>query len=721
MQKDYSNQDLRSKDFRGQILTGVNFQNADIRGANFSKAKLVGAKFTGVKAGLTKTDIIFGFIASLILIILLIIGLQLAGQQVGNRLIPEIKPDNFPDEPWENIWLGLVILVMFAVFCFYSARKGLETAFKIMAGVGVVAVSLSFVYGFIQLFVGLVFGNPLDSLSVYLITPLSRTVMSVIIGFAIAAIASIMAVILSAIQITSGNQARNIFNFITLLFTIPIAILLSKSNADIITIIIGWLFAAIAIPTGNYIAKLALSKKKEYALVFDIAIILASINGTSFKEADLTNVDFTGATLQSADFREANLRNISWHNAKKIDLARVGESYLKYPEVQKLVVSRVVSTDEEKNIFDGFDLSGINLQGAYLVNASFIGANLNYANLQGAKLEDAIFTSANLNHANFQDTDLSSSILKQAQLDGTDFTGANLTGSYIEDWNITHDTKFDGVRCEYVYMRLPTKEKPNPLRKPDYEKEVFQDGDFGEFIKPIFDTLDLYHNQGIDPRAIAIAYKKLSENNPDAELEIVAIEKRGDDKLLIRVKTAASAKLSQLNAEYFLNYNQLKEIASEEAKALIAEKDDRIRSLENMVQTAVQSPKFYITNLQGDTHVTENRTFNLNGNSRYFEKIDKYHEEHHYAPETKQNLAEAAQEIQDLLNQLAQTNPTTTEYEKQELFNKFNEEVKTNSRIRDMILVGGIELIKMLCPPLGIPIEMGKKWLETAEKVKSRN
>jgi glycyl-tRNA synthetase beta subunit len=89
--------------------------------------------------------------------------------------------------------------------------------------------------------------------------------------------------------------------------------------------------------------------------------------------------------------------------------------------------------------------------------------------------------------------------------------------------------------------------------------------------------------------------------------------------------------------------------------------------------------------------------------------------------ETKQNLAEAAQEIQDLLNQLAQTNPTTTEYEKQALVNKFNEEVKTNSRIRDMILVGGIELIKMLCPPLGIPIEMGKKWLETAEKVKSRN
>jgi hypothetical protein len=31
-------------------------------------------------------------------------------------------------------------------------------------------------------------------------------------------------------------------------------------------------------------------------------------------------------------------------------------------------------------------------------------------------------------------------------------------------------------------------------------------------------------------------------------------------------------------------------------------------------------------------------------------------------------------------------------------------------------MAGGIELIKILCPPLGIPIEMGRKWLDTARK-----
>jgi hypothetical protein len=78
--------------------------------------------------------------------------------------------------------------------------------------------------------------------------------------------------------------------------------------------------------------------------------------------------------------------------------------------------------------------------------------------------------------------------------------------------------------------------------------------------------------------------------------------------------------------------------------------------------------------------------------------------------------AEAAKEIQDLLNQLHQTYPTTTEYQQQVFVNEFNQVVKKIPRVREILLAGGIELIKLLCPPLGIPIEMGRKWLETAGK-----
>ena len=167
-------------------------------------------------------------------------------------------------------------------------------------------------------------------------------------------------------------------------------------------------------------------------------------------------------------------------------------------------------------------------------------------------------------------------------------------------------------------MRVSTKEDPNPHRKPDNWNETFADGDFGDFIQPIIDTLDLYHNQGVDPRAIAIAFKTLAENNPDTELEIVAMEKRGQDKFLLRAKTAATADKSELSAEYFDTYNHLKDLPEKEIKLLLAEKDSRIRSLETMVVTALERPGFYAEtyNNQGDTmpqSPKKQSNFNLQG------------------------------------------------------------------------------------------------------------
>ncbi|HEY9848633.1 MAG TPA: pentapeptide repeat-containing protein [Leptolyngbyaceae cyanobacterium] len=242
----------------------------------------------------------------------------------------------------------------------------------------------------------------------------------------------------------------------------------------------------------------------------------------------------------------------------------------------------------------------------------FSRLNLQGINLQKANLADANFISADLSNANLQEVDLSRAKLVQTQLDKTDFTGATLTGAYIEDWGITRGTKFDGVRCEYVYMRLPTKYNPDPFRKPDNHQEVFADGEFGDFIKPIVDTLDLYHNQNVDPRAIAIAFKQLAENHPDAELEIVAIEKRGSGNVLLRAATSASANRSELSSEYFDNYNEIKAL-NQELKARLAERDNRIIRLESMVITALQRPSFYAENYhnQGDTMSDKSSNFNI--------------------------------------------------------------------------------------------------------------
>ena len=417
---------------------------------------------------------------------------------------------------------------------------------------------------------------------------------------------------------------------------------------------------------------------------------ITNTGGTSFHAANLTNADFQNASLKYTNFGKANVTHAKWFQAKNLDRARVGMTYLQNSKVRTLL-----STGQgKKKNFDGFNLRSVNLQGANLTDASFIGADLSKANLQ--------------------DADLSRVKLKQTQLDGTDFTGATLTGAFIEDWNISTDTKFDGVRCEYVYMRLPTQDNPDPHRKPDNMQEVFAPGEFGDFIKPIFDTLDLYHSQGVDPRAIAISFKQLAENHPDAGLEIVAMEKRGQDKFLLRAKTAATADKSELSAEYFTTYNQLKSLAEQEVQKLIAEKDNRITDLQNMVVTALQRPNFYAQTYQnqGDTIMAEGSkkqsNFDLKGAQFAGGLVNADTVNAHqiggnitnYSPEQKQNLAEAAAEIQQLLNQLGRTYPINTPLEKQIAVTEALKQIDSNPTLKTRVIgalkAGGTEALKEL-------------------------
>lgn len=334
-----------------------------------------------------------------------------------------------------------------------------------------------------------------------------------------------------------------------------------------------------------YIARKAIKGSNKYSLIRNLAIVFTAIGSTSFRGADLTDADFTAAMLKGTDFRNAILTNTIWHNAKMLDYVRPGSTYLQTRQVRKLLVT---GQGQEKN-FDGQNLRGINLHKANLANASLIGTDLREANLQAAYLSGAK--------------------LKQTQLDGTDLTGATLTGAYIEDWRISRETKLHDVNCEYVFMRLPTTDNPDPLRKPDNKQEVFADGEFGNFIQPIFDTIDLYHNQNINPGAIAIAFINLATNHPEAQLEIVAMEKRGNNTFLLRVTTADGIDKSQLSAEYFADYNHLKNLQPSQK---LLEKDYYIHSLENIITTLLQQSKFYP---QGDTRVSDISGINIQGNA----------------------------------------------------------------------------------------------------------
>ena len=71
---------------------------------------------------------------------------------------------------------------------------------------------------------------------------------------------------------------------------------------------------------------------------------------------------------------------------------------------------------------------------------------------------------------------------------------------------------------------------------------------------------------------------------------------------------------------------------------------------------------------------------------------------HNYAPEQKQNLAEAAAEIQKLLEQLTQTYPTETSVQQEVVVQEVKKQINNNpslkERIVNVIKAMGVEALK---------------------------
>ena len=633
--QDFSNQNLRGRSFKGQNLEDANFSHADIRGADFTNAYLKGANFSHATAGLQKRWVVI-----LTCISWIIAGISgMFSSYISFSTILLFTNNN---NSLENQLIGLTILIVIIILGIVIIRQELDTAFAVAFAIAVtVAVAIAVAQG-------VAFAL---TQSVFLAV---TTAFAIAINVAVAGAGAFTLAVAIAVAIAVAQGAA-----------VAIAVAIAVTGAVTVAVAIATRFVdvdgavavavAVAVPLvvavvlfSGYIAWRAMKGDEKYSLIRNIAIVFAAIGGTNFRNANLTDADFMGATLKSTDLRNATLTRTIFSKTKLLNRVRPGKTYLQNTQLRQLLIT---GQGQGKN-FDRQDLRGVNLQTAILTDASFIGADLSEANLQ--------------------DADLSRAKLVQTQLDSTDFTGTTLTGAYIEDWGITRDTKFNGVRCEYVYMRLPTKENPDPLRKPDNNKEVFADEDFGDFIKPIFDTLDLYHNQGVDPRAIAISFKELAENHPDANLEIVAMEKRGEDKFLLRAKTAVTANKSELSNEYFNTYNQVKGLPEREIQLLLAEKDSQIHRLANMVMTALERPSFFAQTYQnqGDTKMTESyqsKYDQRNANNQFVDTAESgsnvRFNQTNYTPEQKQSLAEAAAEIQNLLKQLDETNPTATESE----------------------------------------------------------
>ena len=298
-----------------------------------------------------------------------------------------------------------------------------------------------------------------------------------------------------------------------------------------------------------YIAWQALKGNEKYALIRNIAIAFAAWGGTSFRGADLTDADFEEARLKSTDLRKAILTRTYWRSAQKLDLARPGNSYLSNAQVRELVKT---GEGQGKN-FDRINLRGINLRDANLQDTSFIGSDLSRANLQNA--------------------DLSRAKLVQTLLEGANLTGATLTGAYIEDWGISSSTKLFQLKCDYIFLKLPTKEAPDPDRRPADTKRNFKPGEFASLVGIVANTVDLVFEHGIDWKAFLPTLQELQVKYQDEDLSIAAIEKKPDGAFVVRLNVSPYADKGLIES-------QAKQLYEEKFKLIEAQYRAELKSLE---------------------------------------------------------------------------------------------------------------------------------------------
>ncbi len=575
--EDYRNSNLRGYSFQGKELRNINFSSADLRGTNFTDAILIGANLSDVQAGLKPFRVIGLMVGSLILVTIsgLVVGYSSAFPAfIGNLLAEQ-------NGAGKELLISVELFIL-ASFVFVIVRRGLGTSLGILAivtavitaivafaGAGDSSITAAAVLQSVIIAM-IVAGVLVESLALSLFLSIAKT--------KALALPIIMAL---AIAIVGGQEGVKGTSAATLSISLGITGVISIA----------------LIVLSVYISIRAMAGDRRYRLIRAISISLCASLGTNFRGANLTDADFTQAKLPYTDFRKATLKRTSWFQSSKLELSRVEGTYLEDPSLRHLVVSR----EGHGNIYDYKNLQGLNLQSANLTDASFIGADFNEANLQ--------------------DADLTRAKLVKTRLYGADLTHSCLNGACIQDWAISTDTHLEQVRCEHVYMRLPTQEDPDPWRKPDNRNETFKEGDFTDFIAPIIKTLDLYRQQNVDPRqmastfksldfyhyggldpaAAAIALKQLAEENPEAGLEIVALEGRGDEKVRLQAAVTGEADSSQLNAKYFEKYRKISSLPYSDIQALLAgaaEKDERIRSLEKLLENALKQPKFYVETYQ---------------------------------------------------------------------------------------------------------------------------
>ena len=470
----------------------------------------------------------------------------------------------------------------------------------------------------------------------------------------------------------------------------------------------------------------------------------ANLSGADLSGANLSWVNLSGANLVEADLSDANLRgaNLSRANLSRANLSRANLSRadLSGATFTGIDLSGVDLSEVDLSRYDlsRANLSRANLSGANLVEADLSEANLNEANLSranlveadlfltnlsGANLVEADLSEANLNEANLSRANLKGADLSRTQVLGTELTGANLTGACLEDWHINYATNLDDIDCQYVYRK-------NDKQGRYPSSGEFAPGGFTKFFQKALETVDLIFADGIDWKAFLLSFQELQAEYGEENLSVQAFEKKSGGAFVIRIEVSPEANSAEIECSIKERYKEKQKKLKVKYCEKLQYKEEQIifykeqnAMMINLVKLMAATP---IQNFIDVKATSESKSMSESYQSKYDQRnsnnqfVDTAQSgsnptfnQSNYAPEQRQNLAEAAADIQQLLNQLAQTNPRT-DVVTEAVHQKIKTDPTFKARLLAALKAGGIEALKAIFnhPAFSIPVETIKGFLE---------
>ena len=564
-EKDFRRVNLRGQSFKGQDLSGTDFQGADIRGTNFTGANLTGVNFQEVRAGLQWHWMIAQLLLSSVLA---------AISAFFSIFAVTIVTLSFNSGNLENQiagWVALTVLVIFSITLLYQGVNFTSSSSAVAIAALVTGAVVSAVSFFVSSF------N--SSMAAFTIA-FAVAFVSASVG-TFAAAGSFTAIVSSAVSLTVTGANLAILAF-TMFLTFVVAFTLASASVSTFTaqsfsififveeVTYPEIFAYAVSFTGTliilstYIGWQAMKGDEKYTLIRTIAVALAAIGGTNFRQANLTEADFYKATLKNTDFRKANLTHTHWKDILKLDLARLGKTYLG----QKLIRELILTNNGYKKSYQGLNLRGVNLA----------GANLEAANLKKADLGEANLRQANLKNAN----------LTEINAVATDFTNATLTGACLEAWNIDHTTELKDIDCQYIYFLVHPNHLGNRERRPHNQDAVFAPGDFSKLFQEVLNVVQLLIRDGLNPEAFQQAFQKIMAEHPGITSEsIQKVEKKGQD-ILVTLEVPEETDKGVLAKDFDEVYQLRLDVATK--TALLQEMKDDKRQLFELLSDKNKQP-----------------------------------------------------------------------------------------------------------------------------------